>query len=147
LLQEALAAAESIKPLERRVHDARKRGEITAEDTPGQIAQAEDGGILTHSEARELERFDALVMELTGVDDFDPSELPRITADNAVRTPAKKKPAKKKRVTRKKRASKAQSRNSEQMTPVSESSDSQSDVSVSDISESRPPEEQSPEEQ
>jgi len=90
LLQEALRAAESVKPLERRVHDARKRGEIRAEDTPGQIAEAEQKGILTHAEALELQRFDALVMELTGVDDFDPSELPRIGASAQPQPPAKK---------------------------------------------------------
>ena len=106
LLQQALASAEAVKPLERRVHDARKRGEITAEDTPGQIAQAEDAGILTHGEARELERFDALVMELTGVDDFDPADLPRVVSSVPSRRPAKKKAAKKKRTTKKRAAKK-----------------------------------------
>ncbi|MGD8808252.1 MAG: acyl-CoA dehydrogenase [Gammaproteobacteria bacterium] len=80
LLQQALVAAETVKPLERRIHDARKRGEIHADDTPGQIEEAEAKGILTHGEAQELRRFDELVMELTGVDDFDPSELPRLSA-------------------------------------------------------------------
>ena len=100
LLQEALQAAETIKPLERRVHDARKRGEIHAEDTPGQIAEAESIGVLTHSEARELQRFDELVMELTSVDDFDPSELPRTGRAT------KKRRTTKKRKTRKKSAGK-----------------------------------------
>ena len=105
LLQEALEAAESIKPLERRVHDARKRGEILAEDTPGQIAEAEEKGVLTHTEARELQRFDELVMKLTGVDDFDPKDLPRITTTRAAST--KKTVRKKKTAARKKRPAKA----------------------------------------
>lgn len=105
LLQQALEAAEAIKPLERRVHDARKRGEITAEDTPGQIAQAEEAGILTHGEARELERFDKLVMELTGVDDFDPADLPRVASAGTARRPARKKTTKKKAAKKTKRTS------------------------------------------
>ena len=105
LLQEALEAAEAVKPLERRVHDARKRGEIRAEDTPGQIAEAEQNGILTHGEARELERFDALVMQLTGVDDFDPAELPRMAANGAPQT-ARKKTVRKKSGPAKKRSAK-----------------------------------------
>lgn len=96
LLQQALEAAEAIKPLERRVHDARKRGEINAEDTPGQIAQAEAAGILTHSEARELQRFDELVMEITGVDDFDPAELARAAKPTSARSTKKKRTTKKK---------------------------------------------------
>jgi acyl-CoA dehydrogenase len=78
-LQEALEIAETVKPLERRVFDARRRGEIENEDTPGQIDEAERKGILTAEEARAVRDFDARVMELTGVDDFDPSELGRVT--------------------------------------------------------------------
>ena len=43
--------------------------------TPGQIDEAEAKGILTADEADAVRRFDARVMELTGVDDFDPSEI------------------------------------------------------------------------
>jgi acyl-CoA dehydrogenase len=75
LLQEVMEVAEQIKPLERRIFDARKRGEIKAEDTPGQIDEAEQKGILTPTEAEAVRAFDRRVLELTGVDDFDPSEL------------------------------------------------------------------------
>jgi acyl-CoA dehydrogenase len=77
LLQDALVLAEQIKPLERRVFDARKQGEIKAEDTPGQIDEAERLGILTEAEAANLRGFDRRVLELTGVDDFAPSEIGR----------------------------------------------------------------------
>lgn len=76
-LQEALEMAERVKPLERRVFDARRAGEIESEDTPGQIEEAERKGIITAAEADQIREFDAIVMDLTGVDDFDPSELAR----------------------------------------------------------------------
>jgi acyl-CoA dehydrogenase len=79
-LQKALVAADDIRPLERRVFDARRQGDIKADDTPGQIDEAENLGILTSEEADAIRRFDALVMDLTGVDDFDPSELRRQNA-------------------------------------------------------------------
>jgi acyl-CoA dehydrogenase len=77
LLQELLETADDIKPLERRVFDARRSGEITAGDTPGQIEAAERLGVLTGEEAQRIRDFDARVLELTGVDDFDPAELGR----------------------------------------------------------------------
>jgi acyl-CoA dehydrogenase len=77
LLQQALELAEQIKPLERRIFDARKRGEIGAEDIPGQIDEAERKGILTATEAEAVRAFDRRVLDLTGVDDFDPRDLPR----------------------------------------------------------------------
>ena len=69
--------ADELKPLERRVFDARRRGEIKSDDTPGQIDEAERLGVLTAEEAETVRRFDARVMELTGVDDFDPAQLSR----------------------------------------------------------------------
>jgi acyl-CoA dehydrogenase len=77
LLQQTMELAEEIKPLERRIFDARKAGDIKAEDTPGQIDEAEQKGILTKAEADAVRAFDRQVLELTGVDDFDPSELRR----------------------------------------------------------------------
>ncbi len=79
-LQEALELAEEIKPLERRVFDAVRAGEIASEDAPGQIDEAENKGIVTADEADRLRAFDARVLELTGVDDFEPSELGRAPA-------------------------------------------------------------------
>jgi len=74
-LQTAMVLANEIKPLERRVFDAIRKGEIESEDTPGQIDEAERNGILTADEADAVRRFDAMVMDLTGVDDFDPADL------------------------------------------------------------------------
>ena len=77
LLQEALEMAETVKPLERRVFDAKRAGQIEREDTPGQIDEAEQKGIINSDEARAIRTFDARVMALTGVDDFAPDELAR----------------------------------------------------------------------
>jgi acyl-CoA dehydrogenase len=80
LLQQAMELAEQIKPLERRIFDARKSGEIKAEDIPGQIDEAERKGVLTPVEAEAVRAFDRRVLDLTGVDDFDPADLPRHSA-------------------------------------------------------------------
>jgi acyl-CoA dehydrogenase len=77
LLQEALEVAEQIKPIERRIFDARRSGDVTREDTPGQIDEAEQKGIISAAEAESVRAFDRRVLELTGVDDFDVSELVR----------------------------------------------------------------------
>src|SRR5262245_45843279 len=76
-LQEAVEVAEQVKPLERRVFDARRAGDIKADDTPGQIDEAERLGVVTPAEAAAIRAFDRKVLELTGVDDFDPRDLPR----------------------------------------------------------------------
>jgi acyl-CoA dehydrogenase len=77
LLQQAMELAEQVKPLERRIFDARRAGQIKAEDTPGQIDEAERKGVLTKAEADAVRAFDRKVLELTGVDDFDPGDLRR----------------------------------------------------------------------
>ncbi len=77
LLQEALELAEQVKPFERRVFDARRAGEIKADDTPGQIDEAEAKGIITAAEAESIRAFDRKMLEVTGVDDFDPRDLVR----------------------------------------------------------------------
>jgi acyl-CoA dehydrogenase len=83
LLQQTMEEAEAIKPIERRVFDARRAGDIAAEDTPGQIDEAERKGIITTAEADELRAFDRRVMDVTGVDDFAPEELRRQVFDTA----------------------------------------------------------------
>jgi acyl-CoA dehydrogenase len=95
LLQEALELAEQVKPLERRVFDAKRAGEISSEDTPSQIDEAQNKGILTAQEAQSVRDFDARVMELTGVDDFDPAELGAAPAAGASRSArrSKRRPA------------------------------------------------------
>ena len=87
-LQQALEMAEQVKPLERRVFDAKRAGEIESEDTPGQIDEAERKGLITREEAAAIRAFDARVMELTGVDDFDPRELAREPPGGAVKSRA-----------------------------------------------------------
>ena len=77
LLQQALVLAEEVKPIERRVFDARRAGEISHDDTPGQIDEAEAKGIVTAEEADALRAFDRKVLELTGVDDFAVGDLVR----------------------------------------------------------------------
>ena len=91
LLQEALELADQVKPLERRVFDAKRSGEIEAEDTPSQIDEAERKGILTTAEADAVRAFDARVMDLTGVDDFAASELGRSPNPRTTRKKRKKK--------------------------------------------------------
>src|SRR5690606_33899507 len=63
LLQQALELAEQLKPLERKVFEARRAGTITSEDTPSQIAEAEEKGVLTAEEAAAVRDFDATVMK------------------------------------------------------------------------------------
>jgi acyl-CoA dehydrogenase len=82
LLQEAMELAEKVKPLERRIFDAKRAGRIDAEDTPGQIDEAEQKGVVNADEAEQVRSFDRTVMALTGVDDFDPSELGRKSLGN-----------------------------------------------------------------
>jgi acyl-CoA dehydrogenase len=77
LLQQAMVIAEQVKPLERRVFDAHRAGEIKADDIPGQIDEAEKKGILTPAEAEAVRAFDRRMLDVTGVDDFDPSDLRR----------------------------------------------------------------------
>ena len=42
-----------------------------------QIDEAEQKGILTAAEAEAVRAFDRRMLQVTGVDDFAPSELPR----------------------------------------------------------------------
>ena len=66
LLQQAMEIAEQVKPLERRVFDARRAGEIKADDIPGQIDEAEQKGILTPAEAEAVRAFDRRMLERHG---------------------------------------------------------------------------------
>jgi acyl-CoA dehydrogenase len=77
LLQEALEAAEQVKRLERKVFDAGRDGQLTREDTPGMIDEAESLGVITAEEAAQLRAFDQSTLALLGVDDFAPSDLVR----------------------------------------------------------------------
>jgi acyl-CoA dehydrogenase len=75
-LQEALVLSTMAEPLEKRIRvDGVKTGRVTALDLPGQISQALALGILSAAEAVVLRDYDAKVLAIVNVDDFDPSEL------------------------------------------------------------------------
>ena len=101
LLQEVLELAEEIKPLERKVFNAKRRGELNSDDTPGQIEEAQKKGVITAEEAKQITAFDDKVMELIAVDDFAPEELTRFAPAARKKTtairPAKKKAKRKTR--------------------------------------------------
>ena len=95
MLQEALELAEEVKSLERKVFDAKRRGELESDDTPGQIEEALSKGVISAEEAKQITAFDRKVMELIAVDDFAPEELTRWAPTARKVTPTKR-PAKKK---------------------------------------------------
>ena len=75
-LQAALLLVAAAEPLEKRIRvDGVKTGRITALDLPGQIAQAAALRIITESEAKLLQDYDAKVQDIVNVDDFAPHEL------------------------------------------------------------------------
>jgi acyl-CoA dehydrogenase len=75
-LQEALVLSTMAEPLEKRIRvDGVKTGRVTALDLPGQISQALELGIVNAAEAGVLRDYDAKVMSILNVDDFEPSEL------------------------------------------------------------------------
>jgi acyl-CoA dehydrogenase len=76
-LQRALERAEALVPLEQRLRDAVRSGLLDQEHPLERIDAAERQGIVNAAEADQLRRHDALVMELTGVDDFEPGEIGR----------------------------------------------------------------------
>ncbi len=76
LLEEALAMALQMEPLEKRIRiEGVKAGRISALDLPGQIEQALAAGLISDPEAQALRAFDRKVMNLVHVDDFAPHEL------------------------------------------------------------------------
>ena len=75
-LQEALILSAAAEPLEKRIRvDGVKTGRITALDLPGQIAQAAALGIISNAEAEVLLDYDAKVLSIVNVDDFESHEL------------------------------------------------------------------------
>lgn len=79
-LQRALEMAELLVPVEQRLRDAIRSGLVVDEHPLQQIEAAERQGILNAAEAEQLRGFDALVMEITGVDDFAAGEIGRQAA-------------------------------------------------------------------
>ena len=79
-LQEALELAEKVKPLEAKLTDARRSGQIGGGALAARIADARKQGILSAAEADELQQFDEAVIALLTVDEFAPGELEPNTA-------------------------------------------------------------------
>ncbi len=75
LLQEALEAAEELRPVESRMRDALRAGLIDGGDTAEVLAKARERGVISAEETERLARFDELVMQLIAVDDFHPAQL------------------------------------------------------------------------
>ena len=80
-LQDALELAEKVKPLEAKLTDARRSGQIGGGALAAQIADARKQGILSAAEAAELQQFDEAVKALLTVDEFAPGELEPDTAN------------------------------------------------------------------
>ncbi len=74
-LQAALEEAERVRPLEDKIREAVRASVITTDDPTAQIAAACENGVLTAEEGDRLREFDAMVMELIAVDEFDGAEL------------------------------------------------------------------------
>lgn len=104
LLQAALEATEELSPLDQKLRDAVRAGLVTADGPMARIDAAEEAGVLTAEEAKQLRDLDRQVMELIDVDDFDGSELGTQTRSAA---PARKKHTAKKKKAKKKPAHKA----------------------------------------
>ena len=79
-LQAALELAEKVKPLEAKLTDARRSGQIGGGALAAQIADARKQSILSAAEAAELQQFDEAVIALLTVDEFAPGELEPNTA-------------------------------------------------------------------
>lgn len=101
LLQQALRMANDLSPIEKKLRRARKSKQIAASYLPEQIVEARAAGILSDAEAKDMQVYHEIVMDLIAVDDFDPSEIGRQGLEKKT-----KKTATKKKSTRKKSASK-----------------------------------------
>jgi acyl-CoA dehydrogenase len=104
LLQEALELAIELAPLERRLRQASRDGDLHSEYLGDQIEEAEKSELISKTEASQLRSYHGKVKALLAVDDFAPSELGQANAapEKVVRTtkkvatkPASKKAAKK----------------------------------------------------
>jgi len=90
LLQEAIELAEKVEPLERKVIEAYKVGQIDSSDASDQIDEAERRGIITAEETIQIREFDQKIMNLIAVDDFSSEDLARKTVRSAGKKIAKK---------------------------------------------------------
>jgi acyl-CoA dehydrogenase len=96
LLQEAIELAEKVEPLERKVVEAYKVGQIDSSDASDQVDEAERRGIVTAEEAIQIREFDQKIMDLIAVDDFSSEDLARKTVRSSSKKTTKKPLARKK---------------------------------------------------
>lgn len=113
LLQEALQLSEEMAPLEQKLRQAKKKGQIKSGYLGYQIDEGESAGIISKKEASRMRNYHQKVLDLLSVDDFAPEDMGRgVTAEVAVsakpkpatpkkRSTKKKKPVKKKAPTKK----------------------------------------------
>jgi acyl-CoA dehydrogenase len=71
LLPDVIAA----EPVDRKFGKAQKAGQFASHDYLGQLAEAQQAGVISEAEADLLRRVREGVFEFISVDDFDPSEL------------------------------------------------------------------------
>ncbi len=83
-LQVALETADRLAPVELKVRDAMRAGLVEPGAVHDRLEQAQARGVITADEARLLQEFDATVLALTAVDDFEPSELRRVARPAAL---------------------------------------------------------------
>lgn len=106
LLQEALELSEQMAPLESRLRQAKKDGEIAADYLGHQIDEAEKSQVVSKSEAQDLRDFHEKVLALMAVDDFAPDDIVRGSSNTAEvsqeKPKAPRKTAAKKKTTSKK---------------------------------------------
>ena len=74
-LNKTLLLAEEVKPIEKKILQANKKKVLLSETFLDQIKEAEEKGIISSSEKEKMIDFDARMMEVISVDDFDPKEL------------------------------------------------------------------------
>ena len=75
MLGEALELATRLEPLERRIREAEKAGKLKSGPGVSPHAAAEEAGVISQPEARDLMRLDELTREIVAVDDFASDEL------------------------------------------------------------------------
>ncbi|MDH4124165.1 MAG: acyl-CoA dehydrogenase [Gammaproteobacteria bacterium] len=85
LLQQALLLSEQLAPLEKRLRQALKDGSIKAESLAEQITAALQAGIISNSEAANLQSYQDKVRSLLDVDDFLPEDLVRTSTKKITR--------------------------------------------------------------
>ena len=105
-LQQALELAVSVAPLERRLRQAQKDGDLNSEYPGEQIEEAQRKELINVDEADQLRNYQEKVNALLAVDDFAANELGRSRSTSDQPAPAPKvvvrKPAAKKKTAKKK---------------------------------------------